>query len=141
MSCVDPTTARQNETHPNVETRTMTSTHAWEQQQQLQLEVSHEMVTEGLVATVHKETNTEIEEPRNQHQPRFTEKTCRKCWESISLPRRCTKRPDHALTAQLRKKTRLRSPQAVFWSVLVQYTIPPIRARGLPAHREADCPP
>ena len=135
MSCVDPTTARQEETHPNVETPTMTSTHAWEQQQQLQLEVSHEMVTEGLVATVHKQTNTEIEEDTPLY---------RKNLESVGNQfhcRRSTKRPEHALTAQLREKTRLRSPQAVFWSVLVQYTKLPTRARGLPAHREADCPP
>ena len=79
----DPTTARKEETHPNVEPATMTSMRAWEQQQQqqTQLEVMHERITEVLLATVNQETNTEL-----RRSPHSTEKAYRKFWESISLP-------------------------------------------------------
>ena len=47
VSRLDPSTVRRKKTHPNVEPPTMSSTHAWgqEQEQQLQLEASHEMLT------------------------------------------------------------------------------------------------
>ena len=61
VSRVDPSMVGQEDIHPSVEQPTMTSTHAWELQQQTQLEASHEMITEGIMATVNQEANTEIE--------------------------------------------------------------------------------
>ena len=56
VSRFDPTTARQEESLSNVETHTITSTHA------LTHARTHETVTEGLVFPVHKEPNAEIDE-------------------------------------------------------------------------------
>ena len=73
MNRVDPTTAGQEKTQPKLEPPTMTSTHARELQQQTQLEAGHETITEGIVAAVNQETNTEIEEDTPTLQEKLTE--------------------------------------------------------------------
>ena len=52
---VDPNTTNQEETHPNVEPPTMSGTYP-------RFEASHELIVEGLVATINKETKTEIQD-------------------------------------------------------------------------------
>ena len=61
---MDPNTTYQEETHPNVEPPTMSGTHP-------RFEASHELIVEGLVATINKETNTEIEDDTPQYRKNF----------------------------------------------------------------------
>ena len=53
VSRVNPDIIRQEEMHPNIEPSTMTG---------LQLEASHEIIVEEIVATIDKQINTEAEE-------------------------------------------------------------------------------
>ena len=50
---MNPDIIRQEEMHPNIEPSTMTG---------LQLEASHEIIVEEIVATIDKQINTEAEE-------------------------------------------------------------------------------
>ena len=68
VSRVDPTKCSQEEIEQNIEPSIMTKT-------QTQLEASHSLITEGIIATIDQGTNTELEEHTHSYSAKTPKST------------------------------------------------------------------
>ena len=120
VSRVDPSVCLQEETTPNVEPPTMTTSS--------QLEASHNKKMDTVVATVEKATETEEDTPL----------FCRKLQKVLGIPfiAAATKK-DRNLRPLIKfvKKTGLGCHQSLLRTILVQHSEPTTCPRGLPTHR------